>query len=111
MNEFSVQELQKIFPSVNWVEYIDWSLFNGVPFNESEIVIVPDKNYFLQLEPLLQSTSKRTIANYFAWRLVLFTAELLNDDLHQRYQKFVATTTGVEKSEPRLTECVKRTME
>lgn len=109
MNEYNISELQTAFPYVNWLEYINCSLYYNIIFNETEIVIVPDQNYMLQLNDLLQSTPKRTIANYFAWRLVLFSADLLNDILHQRNQKFLAATTGVLKSDPRLTECVKKT--
>lgn len=111
MNEFSILELQTTFPYVNWLEYINSSLYNSVSFDESETVIVPDKNYMLQLNALLQSTPKRTIANYFAWRLVLYSSDLLNDVLHQRNQRFIAATMGMLKSDPRLSECVKRTME
>lgn len=111
MNDYNITELQIAFPYVNWLEYINCSLYGNVFFNESEIVIVPDKNYMLQLKDLLQSTPKRTISNYFAWRLVLFSSDLLNDILHQQNQKFVAATTGMLKSDPRLIECVKRTTE
>lgn len=78
--------------------------------NESEVVVVWDKNYLLHLSAILQLTSKRTIANYFAWRIVFFSSSLLNDVLRQRYQQFIATTTGRLKPLPRLMECVKRTM-
>lgn len=110
-NEYNISELQTTFPYVNWLEFVDWNLFHNISFNESETVIVPDKNYLQQLGGLLQSTPKRTIANYFACRLVIFASELLNDVLHQRSQQFIAATTGMLKSDPRLTECVKRTME
>lgn len=111
MNEFRISELQKTFPYIEWQEYIDWNLNNNVTLSENETVIVPDKKYLQQLGDIIQSTPKRTIANYFACRLVLFVSDLLNDILHQRLQNFTAAITGMQESEPRLTECVKRTME
>lgn len=111
MNEFSISELRTTFPYVKWFEFINSSLYNSVFFDESETVLVLDKNYMLQLNALLQSTPKRAIANYFAWRLVLYSSDLLNDVLHQRNQIFHAATTGMLNSGPRISECVKRTTE
>lgn len=92
------------------MEYINWNL-NGTEYvDENEIVVIWDKNYLRNLEAVLQLTSARTIANYFAWRSVFFSSSLVNDVLRQRYQKFVAATMGRQKSLPRITECVKRTM-
>lgn len=78
--------------------------------DQNEVIIVLDTNYLAQIETILESTPKRTIANYFAWRSLLFSSDLLNDVLHQRYQMYLATTTGMQKSEVRETECVKKTM-
>lgn len=110
-NPYTVQQLQKTAPYMNWLEYINWNLNNVLKVDENEIVIVLDKNYIQQLETLLQSTPKRTIANYFAWRSVYFASGLLNDVLHDRRQQYLATSTGMLKSDPREKECVKRTMD
>lgn len=78
--------------------------------DEHEIVVVMDTNYVAQIEEILLLTPKRTIANYFAWRSVLFGAELLNDVLHARKQQYLATTTGMLKSDAREVQCGKKTM-
>lgn len=109
-NPFTIQQLQTTYPFINWLEFINWNLHNVLQVDLNEVVIVLDTNYVAQIETILQSTPKRTIANYFAWRSLLFAADLLNDVLHQRNQVYLATTTGMQKSDPRQLECVKSTM-
>lgn len=106
-----MQQLQTTFPYINWLDYINWNLRGQYNIDENEIVIVHDVNYFAKLQEILISTPKRTVANYFAWRSVLTSSDLLNEVLHQRGQEFLATTTGMLKSDPRQTECVKQTMD
>lgn len=93
------------------MDYINWNLHNSHNIDENEIVIVHDLNYMDKLHAILLSAPKRTIANYFAWRSVLLASDMLNDALHARLQQYLATTTGKIKSDPRQTECIKRTME
>lgn len=109
-NAFTIAELQTTYPYINWLDYINWRLNDLLRVDESEAVNVLDINYLAQLDTILELTPKRTIANYFAWRLVLSNSNLLNDVLHQRRQKYVATKTGKLKSHPRIKECVKRTI-
>lgn len=109
-NPFTINELQTTFPFINWLDYINWHLQELVQINETEVVNVVEKNYLSQLNAILQSTSKRTIANYYAWRLVLSYSKYLNDVLHIRNEKYESAITGQQKSLPRITECVKLTM-
>lgn len=111
-NPFTIKKLQTTYPYLNWLEYIKWNLNNdkNMTIDENEVIIVWDRNYLLHLNVILQLTPKRTIANYFASRIVFFASSLLDDNLHQRYQKFVSITTGRLKPLPKVVECVKRTM-
>lgn len=110
-NPYTIQQLQEIVPYINWLEFINWNLNNVIKVDETETVIVLDKNYIQKLETILQSTPKRVMSNYIAWRCVHFTSSLLNDVLHNRRQQYLAATTGMLKSDPRDKECVKRTMD
>lgn len=109
-NEYNIQKLQSEFPYLNWHDYISWNLNDAVTVDENDVIIVPDVNYLRQLNALLQKIPNRTVANYLAWRSVLFSGDLLDDSLHQRFDQYNADITGVRKSIPRLTECVKQTM-
>lgn len=93
-----------------WLDYINWNLEDVIGVDESEIVIVHDVSYMQRVDALIKSTPKRTIANYFIWRSVFFGSDLLSDIMHERTQQYLATTTGVLKSDPRQTECVKKTI-
>lgn len=72
----------------------------------NEVLIVDVPNYFAQLGLILQSTSKRAIANYFGWRTVHFGSGLLNAALLQRRMQFLETTIGLRKQDARYNECV-----
>lgn len=109
-NPFTIQQLQTSYPFIDWLDYVNWNLNDVVRVDESETVIILDTRYLAQIETILQSTPKRTIANYFAWRSVLFSAEILNDVLHARKQQYLATATGMSKSDARDVECGKKTM-
>lgn len=109
-NPFTIQQLQTTYPFIDWLDFINWNLNNIVRVNEREKVTVTDKNYLQKLNGILQSTSKRTIANYYSWRLVLFYSDHLNEELHKRSAQYDTAITGTKKSLPRLTECVKLTM-
>lgn len=102
--------MQTTYPFINWLEYINWNLNDIERVNETEVIVIWDQNYLQHLDAILQLTPKRTIANYFAWRLVFFSSSLVNDVLRQRYQQYIASITGRQTPLPRLTECVKRTM-
>lgn len=41
-----------------------------IEITPDEVVIVTTPAYFYRLAGVLQNTSKRTISNFFAWRLV-----------------------------------------
>lgn len=101
--------LQGTFPFINWLEFINWNLNNAVTINENESITVPDVDYLHQLNVLLHTTPKRTISNYFGWRLVFFSADFLDDVLHKRQQQYIIEATGMLKPDPRLTECIKKT--
>lgn len=78
--------------------------------DESDVIVVPDINYLHQLNKLIEQTPTRTVANYFAWRHVLFSASLLSDLLFVRNQEYNAAITGKLKPDSRLFECVRQTM-
>lgn len=107
-NPMTIQELQTNYPYVNWLEYFNLNLQNLTQIDENEIVIVVDRNYLQRLGGLIESTSKRTIANYFGFRLVLFGSYSLNkvlDSLRRQHFNLPPITPA-----SRTTECVKKTI-
>lgn len=108
-NTFTVQQLQEMYSYIDWMEFIEGHLNHSVTIDKNDAVIAVDKNYLLHLNNVLKSTSPRVIANYFAWRLVFFTSDLLNDALYKRkWQYFNERTTLT--ANIRIAECVKKAM-
>lgn len=94
---------------MSWFDYFNGCTRNLVHIDENEVIIVVDKEFLRQLGDFMKSTPKRNIANYFAWRVVLFGSTLLNDDLYQRNRQFYDKSAI--DSKQRLIECVKFTMQ
>lgn len=110
-NEFNIEELQNTFPYLNWYEYINWNLNHSVTIDESVVIMVPDMNYLHQLNELIENTPTRTVANYFAWRAVFFSSDLLNNSLLLRSQQYNTATAGKLKPDSRLAECAQKTLQ
>lgn len=75
--------------------------------NEKVNLCVPD--FFEQLEGLLKSTSKRTLANYFLWRAVASVVRTQNTQLKQIRQNYMTELFGIQAQNPRSKECVENT--
>lgn len=103
--------LQESFPYIDWRDFIKWNLKNSIPVYENEIITVPDVAYLRQLDIILETTPKRTIANYIGMRLVSFASDILNDVLHHRLDQYNKEAFGVLKPDSRLTACIKKTKE
>lgn len=109
-NPFTITQLQTKFPYINWLDHINWNLHDLLQVNRNEVIIVLDVNYLHQLGQIIQATPKRTIANYFAWRAVLFSSDYLDSTLHQKLDQYLAKTTGTKQADSREAECIKQTM-
>lgn len=69
-NPFQISELEIKYPYIQWLDYFNALMPNDMPITPDEIVIVFKPAYFDHLAVILPKTSKRTIANYFAWQYV-----------------------------------------
>lgn len=111
-NDYSKSTIREFRPHIanlNWTDFISWSFHNTEHFNENETVVFRASDTIINSIETFSST-KRTIANYLAWRLVLMSSEFLNDELHQRFFQYKATETGVRKMIPRSVGCVIKAM-
>lgn len=108
--EVTIDDLESDIPNFNWLDYINWSLNGLHHVNKSETVVLAEGAYtILDIDALIERVDKRTIANYIAWRVVLFSAEFSNGALHQRFQAFGNRISGVLKSNSRAAECAEKT--
>lgn len=77
--------------------------------NESETVIADVPNYLIDLGKVLIDTPKRTIANYFMWRVVFGSSDLLTENLRKRTAAYEASILGKKIEPPRWKKCVSET--
>jgi len=105
-NPFSMQEIQQKYPYIPWAKYINGLLPNGVKIDENEMVSISVLSYFDNLKKLLENTPKRTIANYFMWRITLSSASFLNQELQNRQLTYYKMLYGIQAQAPRWKQCV-----
>lgn len=98
--------LQQSYPYLNWLDYINAFLPTGLKVKENEIAINSVPRYFEQLGNILNSTSKRTMANYLLWRTVLATSGTLTNQLRELKLDFYKTVYGIQSQEARWKECI-----
>lgn len=108
-NPYTIKELQESYPYLPWLQYINALLPSGLVVDEDEIVINSVPTFFEELGEVLNSTSKRTMANYFMWRVVLTTSGTLNNQLRQLKLGFYKTAYGLQGEEERWKECISYT--
>lgn len=94
---------------MNWQEYMNDLLPQGITVYQNETVINAVPKFFEKLESVLNSTPKRTVANYFLWRIVLTVSGTLTNQLRQRKLEYFKAAYGLQGEEPRWKECVQYT--
>lgn len=102
----TIKSLQESYPYLNWVDYINALLPSDVQVDENEIVSNTVPTYFEQLGDIINSTLKRTVANYFLWRIILQTSGTLTPELRQLKLQFYKTVYGLQGEQPRWKECI-----
>lgn len=78
----------------------------GVQVSDNETVINSVPSFFERLGGVLESTPKRTMANYFMWRVVLTTSGTQTMELRKRKLEFYKAVYGLQGEEPRWKECI-----
>ncbi|XP_026465148.1 neprilysin-2-like [Ctenocephalides felis] len=105
-NPHTIAELQEKFPLVQWLDYINVLLPEGLKVTENEVVVVNVPSYLTKLEKLLKETPKRVQANYALWRVTAFSIFFLTDDLRKRQLQYATALSGRTEQESRWKECV-----
>lgn len=74
--------------------------------DENEIVANTVPTFFASLGDILASTPKRTIANYFGWRVAYYGSGYMTNAQRQRKIQYLASISGQQTEEPRWKECI-----
>ncbi|XP_018915735.2 neprilysin-2 isoform X2 [Bemisia tabaci] len=105
-NPMSIDDLQRKFPSIPWLEYINTLLAPHHTLTPDEVVNVNVPKYFHDLEAILSNTPKRTQANYVVWRAAAASVSYLNEKLRNRQLGYSTVVSGRTEREARWKECV-----
>ncbi|XP_013133397.1 PREDICTED: membrane metallo-endopeptidase-like 1 [Papilio polytes] len=108
-NPMTVKELQKQFPKVDWLKYINHLLAPHIEVDIDEVVIVNVPSYITNLEKFLEATPKRVQANYVMWRVAGASISYLTEELRRRQLNYVTALSGKTERESRWKECVDTT--
>lgn len=101
----TIKELQEKYPYLPWLEYINGMLPDSIQVDENQLAINCVPSFFEKLGGVLQGVSKRTLANYFLWRIVSMTSGTLTNQLRKRKLKYIAVVSGQQDEQPRWKEC------
>ncbi|XP_062123109.1 neprilysin-2-like [Drosophila sulfurigaster albostrigata] len=100
------QQLQAEYPYVDWVDYMNALLPEGLSVQDDEIINLIEPPFFDQLGKLLARTPNRVIANYLMWRIHEFSLSYLSEEFHTRKQKYIMILAGHQEQRARWKECV-----
>lgn len=78
-NITTIKELQKLYPYLNWLDYISAILPAELHVTEDEPIINWDPKFFESLGGILKTTYKRTLANYIIWRAIYSIHQMETD--------------------------------
>lgn len=86
-NIIYLKEFQKQNNYLNWTEHINRQLSKNDKLNEMQFIIIEHLNYFRELGELIETTPKRTLANYLFWNFAKFLAPYLTSEIHDTKAK------------------------
>ncbi|XP_044313044.1 neprilysin-2 isoform X1 [Drosophila rhopaloa] len=99
-------QLQAAYPYVQWVDYMNALLPEGLDVAEDEKINLSVPSFFEELGKLLARTPKRVIANYMFWRIHGFSVGFLNEEFRKRQLQYATSLSGRQEQEARWKECV-----
>lgn len=81
----------------------------GLNVDDNEEINIQDTKFFGQLGELVNSTPKRTIANYVLWRTIYSMTDCLSEQIRDVEFQYNKAVNGIMKRMEHWKECVSRT--
>jgi len=96
-NKMTIDDLQKISPSINWKEY-----FTNIGLKDLNDFNVGTTNFFKELSPLLDKTDIETLKTYLSWNVILDGSSYLSSDFEKASFEFYGKSlSGQQEMRPR----------
>ncbi|KAH8418517.1 hypothetical protein KR009_010843, partial [Drosophila setifemur] len=99
-------QLQAAYPYVQWLDYMNALLPEGLSVADDEMINLSVPSFFEDLGKLLAKTPKRDIANYMFWRIHGFSIGFLSEEFRKRQLQYATALSGRQEQEARWKECV-----
>ncbi|KAI6228793.1 Neprilysin-21 [Aphelenchoides fujianensis] len=94
-NRFQLWELSGAFPKLDLEAFVRKIFEEMTSVSPNDTIVVRELEYFKQLQDLLASTPKRTIANYALWRVVQSFSLFLPADDRAPFYRFQANQSQI----------------
>ncbi|XP_057322107.1 neprilysin-2-like [Microplitis mediator] len=88
MRNFTIAELQKQWPSIEWERFVDKTLIPFVDANEKPALTVWIITILTGFAQLMEKTPKRVQANYAFWKIVQYSAPYLTEEFREAQKTF-----------------------
>ncbi|KAK5647011.1 hypothetical protein RI129_005475 [Pyrocoelia pectoralis] len=108
-NIMTLAEAQDQFPVIPWAEYLQ-NMVNDPSINitDTEEIDIGVPKFLKDLDELLQSTSKRTLANYIMSQFVFTMVPFSSTKMRTRRSKYMQYFKGTSQMYPRWKECTEQ---
>lgn len=85
---FTIAELQKQWPSIEWKRFVDRTLIPYVDASEKPILTVWNSTTLTEFTQLMKKTPTRVQANYAFWKIVQYSAPYLTKEFREAQKTF-----------------------
>ncbi|CAL4068066.1 unnamed protein product [Meganyctiphanes norvegica] len=105
-NKISIFDLEKLGPGIPWLKYFNHMLSPNFIVNDDEPLILYAKKFISKITKLIESTPKKTVANYLMWHVAKSSAPSLNEEVRELKLKYEKQIRGIKKQKERWDECI-----
>ena len=95
MERWSLDQLQKAAPNIDWITIIETLLPRGTPIPQD--ILIPSSTFVIELsDRIVQGTNTRTLQLYLIWRILWKYLDTLGEEFVAPRRKLDAKLYGVE---------------
>ena len=96
-NKLTIEELQKLVPSIDWKQY-----FSTLGLNDVKDLVVGQMGFFEGMTRFISSASIEDLKAYLAWNVINTSASFLTDAMvNQNFEFYGKALTGAQEIQPR----------
>lgn len=106
LNYMNLSMIQDLAPFINWTHYLNGVFHPYIYIPDNAYMIIKNPSFVSNISALIDSTDKRTVANYVGWRVILASTSILSEKWALMGRKVWKQLDGRHKLRNRWTYCV-----